>query len=180
MRRNKKLLPAWVYAFLGPALIIILVLLDQGTKLWALRHLKDQTDLVLIPGVLELNYLENRGMAFGLFQGKRLMLVFLCAVFFAAFLYFYKKVPKTRYYLPLILISLCMFAGALGNFIDRTIRGFVVDFIYFSLIDFPIFNLADVYVVCSGIFLVLLTLLKYKNDDDFNFLKIQRNPKESV
>lgn len=173
MTKKEKCLPASGYLIRGPLLILILVLIDQGTKLLALRYLKDQPDLPLIPGVLELNYLENRGMAFGLFQGKRLMLILLCAVFFAAFLYFYIKVPKTAYYLPLILISLFMFAGAFGNFIDRLIRGFVVDFIYISLIDFPVFNVADIYVVCSGILLVLFTLLKYKEDDDFDFLKLK-------
>ena len=173
MTKKEKCLPASGYLIRGSLLILILVLIDQGTKLLALRYLKDQPDLPLIPGVLELNYLENRGMAFGLFQGKRLMLILLCAVFFAAFLYFYIKVPKTSYYLPLILISLFMFAGAFGNFIDRLILGFVVDFIYISLIDFPVFNVADIYVVCSGILLVLFTLLKYKEDDDFDFLKLK-------
>ena len=173
MKKKDNFLPSEAYSFWGPLLIIALVLIDQGTKLLALRYLKNQQDLVLIPGVLELNYLENRGMAFGLFQGKRLLLIFLCTVFFAVFLYFYIKVPKTKYYLPLILISLFMFAGAFGNFIDRLLRGFVVDFIYISLIDFPVFNVADIYVVCSGILLVLFTLLKYKDDHDFDFLKIK-------
>lgn len=71
--------------------------------------------------------------------------------------------------MPLILIAFFMLAGALGNFIDRVFRGFVVDFIYISLIDFPVFNLADIYVVCSGILLVLAVCLKYK-DEDFDFL----------
>ena len=55
-------------------------------------------------------------------------------------------------YLPLLTIATVLAAGALGNFIDRFFRGYVIDFIYFSLIDFPVFNLADVYVVVSGIF----------------------------
>ena len=62
-----------------------------------------------------------------------------------------------------------MFGGAAGNFIDRIVRGYVVDFIYFSLIDFPVFNLADIYVVCGGIALVLLVVFRYK-DEDFDFL----------
>lgn len=173
MKKDMRLLPVWVWAVLGPVLIVALTALDQGTKVLALKFLKGQPSFSLIPGVLELRYLENRGMAFGLFQGKRLLLVLLCAAFFLVFLYFYKRVPKNRYYLPLILTSFGMLAGAVGNFIDRVFRGFVVDFIYVSLIDFPIFNVADIYVVVSGILLVLLVCLKYEDDRDFDFLKIR-------
>jgi signal peptidase II len=60
--------------------------------------------------------------------------------------------------------------GALGNFLDRLFRGYVVDYIYFCLIDFPVFNLADIFVVCAGIVLIALMLFKYK-DEDFAFLR---------
>ena len=66
-------------------------------------------------------------------------------------------------------------SGALGNFIDRVCRGYVVDFIYFSLIDFPVFNIADMYVVCSGILLVMLVCFRYKNDEDYDFLRIKKD-----
>ena len=68
-----------------------------------------------------------------------------------------------------------MVSGALGNFIDRVCRGYVVDFIYFSLIDFPVFNIADMYVVCSGILLVMLVCFRYKNDKDYDFLRIKKD-----
>ena len=82
-------------------------------------------------------------------------------------------IPKERFYLPLLTIATVLAAGALGNFIDRFFRGYVIDFIYFSLIDFPVFNLADVYVVVSGIFLILFVCTKYR-DDDFAFLNIKQ------
>ena len=66
-------------------------------------------------------------------------------------------------------------AGAIGNFIDRLTRGYVVDFFYFSLIDFPVFNIADMYVVCSGILLVILVCFRYKNDEDYDFLRIKKD-----
>ena len=62
-----------------------------------------------------------------------------------------------------------LFSGALGNFIDRTFYGYVTDFIYFSLIDFPVFNIADIYVVCGGILLAVLVIFRYK-DEDFYFI----------
>ena len=63
-----------------------------------------------------------------------------------------------------------LFAGAVGNLIDRIKDGFVVDFLYFELIDFPVFNVADIYVTCSVFVLFLLVMFKYK-DADFEFLK---------
>lgn len=153
--------------------MLILILFDQGTKYLAVTHLREKNSLVLIQGVLELRYLENRGMAFGMMEGKIPVFVGLCLVFFCICIYFYRKVPKTYYYLPLLLTTYLMFAGAAGNFIDRVWRGYVVDYIYFSLIDFPIFNIADIYVVCSGILLVYLVCFRYK-DEDFFFLKQSR------
>lgn len=165
---------AWKHWLLGCIVIFILTLLDQISKQLVLTYLKDKSDINLIPGVLQLHYLENRGMAFGLFEGKIPVFVILCLLFFGAFAYVYTRIPQTRYYLPLTVTSLIMVSGALGNFIDRVFRNYVVDFIYFSLIDFPVFNIADIYVVCSGILLIILVCFKYKNDDDYNFLRLKK------
>lgn len=78
------------------------------------------------------------------------------------------RVPQNSYYVPLITVTAVLAGGAAGNLIDRILRGYVVDFIYFSLIDFPVFNVADIYV-CGGIALVLIVIFKYK-DGDFSFL----------
>ena len=150
--------------------IILLIVADQAAKYWAVSKLKGTSGMTLITGVLELQYLENRGMAFGMLQGKIPLLIALCLLFFCVFLYIYIKIPKTRYYLPLICAALVLAAGAVGNLIDRVFRGYVIDFIYFSLIDFPVFNMADIYVVCSGIFLVFCVCFKYKDESDFRFL----------
>ena len=79
--------------------------------------------------------------------------------------------PATAYYGPLLFTAAVVFSGAMGNFIDRVFRGYVVDFIYFSLIDFPTFNVADIYVTCGIIALVFLIFFRYKEEDDFDFLK---------
>lgn len=162
---------SFLWVLTGFFSIFFLTLADQLTKLLAIRRLKGQASIVLIPNVLEFSYLENRGMAFGLFQGKIPFFVIMCLVFFGVFLYVWIKVPKNRYYLPFTAVLFILTSGALGNFIDRVCRGYVVDFIYVSLIDFPIFNLADVYVVCGGILLLLLVCFYYKDDADFDFLK---------
>ena len=147
----------------GCIIILLLTILDQGSKSLVLAQLKDQPDISLIPGVLQLRYLENRGMAFGLFEGKIPVFVILCLLFFGVFIYVYARIPKNRYYLPLSVTALVMVSGALGNFID------------FSLIDFPVFNIADMYVVCSGILLVMLVCFRYKNDEDYDFLRIKKD-----
>ena len=166
---------AWMHWLKGCIVILVLTLLDQGSKHLVLTGLKDSPDIILIPGVLQLRYLENRGMAFGLFEGKIPVFVILCLLFFCVFVYVYARIPRTSYYLPLTVTSLIMVSGALGNFIDRVFRGYVVDFIYFSLIDFPVFNMADIYVVCSGVLLVILVCFKYKNDKDYDFLRIKKD-----
>ena len=167
--------PVWVLWLKGCTIIFILTFLDQGSKYFVLTRLKNTPDIILIPGVLQLHYLENRGMAFGLFEGKIPVFVILCVLFFCVFFYVYARIPRTGYYLPLTITSLIMVSGALGNFIDRIFRKYVVDFIYFSLIDFPVFNMADIYVVCSGILLVILVCFKYKNDEDYHFLRLKKD-----
>ena len=167
--------PVWVHWLKGCTIIFILTFLDQGSKYFVLTRLKNTPDIILIPGVLQLHYLENRGMAFGLFEGKIPVFVILCVLFFCVFFYVYARIPRTGYYLPLTITSLIMVSGALGNFIDRVFRKYVVDFIYFSLIDFPVFNMADIYVGCSGILLVILVCFKYKNDEDYHFLRLKKD-----
>ena len=167
--------PVWVHWLKRCTIIFILTFLDQGSKYFVLTRLKNTPDIILIPGVLQLHYLENRGMAFGLFEGKIPVFVILCVLFFCVFFYVYARIPRTGYYLPLTITSLIMVSGALGNFIDRVFRKYVVDFIYFSLIDFPVFNMADIYVVCSGILLVILVCFKYKNDEDYHFLRLKKD-----
>ncbi|MDO4617001.1 MAG: signal peptidase II [Lachnospiraceae bacterium] len=152
----------------------VLVVLDQWVKHLCVLHLKGQEPITLISGVLELRYLENHGAAFGMLQNQQWFFWILTAVFICAAMWFFVKVPKTGYYLPAILSVTFLLAGAVGNFIDRITMKYVVDFIYFRLIDFPIFNIADIYVTCSMAVLILLILFKYK-DEDFAFLSGKKN-----
>ena len=121
-----------------------------------------------------MSYLENRGMAFGMFQGRQVLFLILCMAFFAVLLYLYARIPKNKYYLPLLITGAALASGALGNFIDRLLYGYVIDFIYVSLIDFPVFNVADIFVVCGGIAFVFLAGFCYR-DEDFDFIKRKRD-----
>lgn len=145
--------------------IVLLVLADQYTKLLAVQNLKGSEPFIIFKGVFELFYLENRGAAFGLLQNQRIFFVIATLAAMGAAVYFYVLTPKGKKYLPLRLCIIFLTAGALGNFIDRVIQGYVVDFFYFSLIDFPIFNVADIYVTVTFIILILLIFFYYKEED---------------
>ena len=156
------------------ALIIALagIFLDQITKYLAVVHLKGKEAYVLWDQVFQLEYLENRGAAFGMLQNQQIFFFFSVILISAVVVWFYLRVPMEKKFLPLRLCAVFIMAGAYGNFIDRLRLGYVIDFFYFKLIDFPVFNLADVYVVVSGIFLILFVCTKYR-DDDFAFLNIK-------
>lgn len=146
-------------------LVIVAILIDQYTKYLAVTHLKDGPAFVLIDNVFELNYLENRGAAFGLLQNRQIFFVCVAILIFAFILYCYVRIPKTGRYLPLRLCGIFIVAGAAGNLIDRIRLGYVVDFFYFRLIDFPVFNVADIYVTVSFAVLLILIFFRYKEEE---------------
>lgn len=153
--------------------VLALVALDQWTKHLAVLYLKDQEPVVIIRGVFELKYLQNRGAAFGLFQDQRIVFLTMTCIIMAAVFYIYRKLPANRRCLPLRVICIFILSGAAGNMIDRCIQGYVVDFFYFSLIDFPIFNVADIYVTVSAFFFLVLGLFYYR-EEDFSFLSFKK------
>ena len=141
------------------------VLLDQFTKYLAITRLKGEEPFILLKGVFQFEYLENRGAAFGLFQDQRMFFFISVAVICAVVIWFYLKVPMERRFLPLRICAVLIVAGAFGNCIDRVRLNYVVDFFYFKLIDFPIFNVADIYVTVSTFALVVLLFFYYKEED---------------
>ena len=145
-------------------LFAVLVCLDLMTKLWAQNTLPEKP-ILLIQGVFELRYLENRGAAFGLLQNQRTFFIILTVIFLAAMVYVYMRIPSDKKYLPLRLLVIIVSAGAFGNFYDRLTLTYVRDFLYFSLIDFPIFNVADIYVTCSAVAFFIMIVFVYKEDD---------------
>ncbi len=159
-------------------LCVLLIAADQATKLLAVARLKDQAPFVLLPGVLELRYLENRGAAFGILQGQKIFLVLFTGLLSALIIYFYFRVPEGKRHLPVRIFLTMLFSGAIGNFIDRCRLDYVIDFIYFKLIDFPIFNVADCYVTIAVILFAIAILFVYKEEEmDFLFHPFSREKK---
>ncbi len=144
--------------------IFFLIGLDQWVKYMAVQNLM-QAPLTIIDNVFELTYVENRGAAFGMLQNKLYIFIPLTLVVLAAIIYYYVKLPRDRKYIPLRISFILFIAGAIGNLIDRIRLGYVVDMFYFKLIDFPVFNMADSYVVIGAILLIILMLFIYKDDD---------------
>ena len=151
-----------IKAFIG---CLLLVVLDQFTKVLALQNLKGQEPITIIPDVFQLLYVENRGAAFGILQTKQWVFLIITAIVLAALIWALPRMSRERHFLPLRLCLCFIGAGAVGNMIDRIFRGYVVDFFYFKLIDFPVFNVADIYVTTSAIVLIFLIVFLYKEED---------------
>ena len=160
----------------GFLVMVLLVLGDQYVNYLAFTRLRGQAPFVVIPDVFELEYLENTGAAFGLFQNARWVFMIGTVLVIAAVLVVYYLLPMEKKYRPLRVIAVFLCAGAAGNMIDRVFRGYVIDMFSFSLIDFPIFNLADVYVVLSMAAFLYFFLFRYK-ESDFDFLTKKREKK---
>lgn len=164
--------------FLLPVILIsLLTALDQFTKYVVQSSFELHQSKPVIDGVFAFTYIQNRGMAWGMFQGKiPIFLIFTAIIVILSFRIMYNVVDNKRYkwakYVLILLIS-----GALGNLIDRVSLGYVVDFFNFELIDFPVFNVADIYVVVSMISAMILLLFVYSNEEIDDILRIKFNNK---
>ncbi|MCI8322977.1 MAG: signal peptidase II [Lachnospiraceae bacterium] len=153
------------FLFLDLLMIAGLIALDQYTKQWAKVYLKDKPAYNLINGILELNYLENQGAAFGMLPNQKVFFIFVAFVILFVVGYVLLKVPDQKKYTILHFLFSLIVAGSIGNMIDRVRYDYVVDFIYFVRINFPIFNVADIYATVSAIVLLFLLLFAYKERD---------------
>lgn len=168
MRKKTKML------ILDAIILLILLAFDQLTKYLVIANLKNKPAIVLIDGVLELNYLENRGSAFGMLQNQKFFILFVGVVFMAVILFLLFKLPEDKKFNVIHILLSAIVAGGLGNMIDRFRFDYVVDFISFVLIHFPIFNVADCYIVVATITLFILFLFVYK-EKDLEFLSFRQN-----
>jgi len=144
--------------------IILGVVLDQYTKILAVKHLKD-APIPIIEGVFELHYLENRGAAFGILQNQQTFFLIMGIIMLVAAAILIVQLPDIKRMIPLRACIVAISAGAIGNMIDRVRLNYVVDFLYFKLIDFPIFNVADIYVTVAAFSLVALIVFYYKEEE---------------
>ncbi|MBE6718017.1 MAG: signal peptidase II [Ruminococcaceae bacterium] len=145
--------------------IVFVVIFDQITKMLAVKYLMPISSFPLIKDVFHLTYVENRGAAFGILQNHRWVFMVLSTVVMVVIIYVMFKYK--RFFHPILMTGLSFtVGGGIGNMIDRTVNGFVVDFFDFTLIDFAVFNLADTFI-CIGVGLIFLDILLGKSDYSF-------------
>ncbi len=134
--------------------------LDQATKAWAMASLRQLVTVPLVPGFLNLTYVENRGIAFGMFAGEGALVGVFVLVLIIVALY-YSRGLNWRYWEP-NLVGGCLCGGALGNLLDRARHGWVVDFFDVHIqaynLYWPVFNIADS-LICLSVGWIILRQL---------------------
>ena len=143
--------------------VLCVVLADQISKWLVLEHLDETVNV--IPHVLSFHYATNTGMAWGMLKDHRwvFMTLSVVAIFLFAFLYYRVKKPH-----PLLTLSVgFILGGGIGNMIDRIFRegGGVIDFFRTDFMDFPIFNVADIFITVGGCLLVIYVLFYDKKQE---------------
>ena len=137
-------------------LVVAIVVADQLVKWWAVKALGPGGFWDVLPGIFSLTYAENQGAAFSILEGKRLFFVGMTVVMILLMLLLLKK----GYIVGLWgkIAAAFVIGGALGNGIDRVLRGYVVDMFEVSFIRFAIFNVADIFITVGGVMLVIYFL----------------------
>ena len=145
IKENKKLIILAI-------MIVLIIIIDQLIKIVIIKNLYNSS-ITLITGILNLTYVENKGGAFGIGNSSTVMFIIVSVIVITLITKFI--ISKKNYISTHILISLGLIvSGGISNLIDRIFRGFVVDYIDVSpLIKYPVFNIADMFVVigCIGI-----------------------------
>lgn len=151
----------WILSLVA---VLAMIGLDQLTKYWAVAQLKPISNMTVVDGFLDFTFVENRGVAFGMLSGKKWVILLMVAVIVAILVYYFMTLPKKKEYHLVRVALVLILAGAVGNVIDRIFRGYVVDFFEFTFIQWPVFNVADIYVVCGVILLCILMLFVIRDE----------------
>ncbi|MCQ2751545.1 MAG: signal peptidase II [Coriobacteriales bacterium] len=135
---------------------ILLILADRATKLWAVNNVDSVTLKAFVDGLASFILVKNEGAAFGMGAGRHTLFITI-AVVVIVIIVVWLLVKRHHGLLEVLSLSLIS-AGAIGNVIDRIQYGYVVDFIKFDFINFPVFNFADI-CVCVGVFLFIIAMI---------------------
>ena len=169
---NSKLINKKGLIIADSVMFIIILMLDRASKYFINIKIKGHPSLPLLPGFLELNYLENYGAAFGMLKNQKYFFVMITGILLLTIIYIIFKSPSKSKYIGLHTALVFIGTGALSNTCDRLFYGYVVDFIYLYEITFPTFNIADIFITIGTVLLIILMIFVFK-EDDLNFLRFK-------
>ena len=146
-------------------LSIIFIIIDQLSKIIVVNNLTNNKSIEVIKSFFYLTYTNNKGAAFSILTGRRILLILVALVVIGVLIYYVRK-NKIEGKVNKIALSLVI-GGSIGNLIDRILRGAVVDFIDIKIFgyNFPIFNLADTFIVL-GVFLLIIEMFRKEHRND--------------
>lgn len=158
--------PHKIKLYIVPILWIgFLTAIDQLTKFIIRSNYELGESHPIIQDVFHFTYVQNTGVAWGMFKGGRVIFILLTIVVLGFCGYIYHNICDVKKFLPVKICMTFLISGAIGNLIDRISLHYVVDFFDFTLINFPVFNVADIYVTVSMFLLIILCFFVYKNED---------------
>lgn len=146
-------------------LSIIFIIIDQLSKIIIVNNLTNNKSIEVIKSFFYLTYTNNKGAAFSILTGRRILLILVALIVIGVLIYYVRK-NKIEGKVNKIALSLVI-GGSIGNLIDRILRGAVVDFIDVKIFgyNFPIFNLADTFIVI-GVFLLIIEMFRKEHRND--------------
>ncbi|WP_019554165.1 signal peptidase II [Propionispira raffinosivorans] len=135
-------------------LCLVIILVDQFSKFYIQSMMNLGMSIPVIPHIFHITYILNPGAAFGILENQRIFFILIGVFILLAAMFFYPRLRQEKF--PLKAGSALLLGGAVGNLIDRIQTGYVVDFFDFRI--WPIFNIADIAIVC-GVGLIIYTIL---------------------
>lgn len=141
---------------------ILIIIADQLVKYFVATGMSVGDTAFSVLNLFDITYVQNQGAAFSILSGKLSILSLISVIFCVGVVVYWIKKKPTHTLLCTALTM--MFAGAFGNAIDRIFRGFVVDYIQTTFINFPVFNIADIGITVGAALLVLYVILFDKED----------------
>lgn len=147
--------------------IILLIVIDQISKVLISNYIIKNGDTILIPKFLNLSYIKNYGAAFGILEGKRIFFIIITVIALSYLIYELFKYKDNNYYLISLVLVI---SGIIGNFIDRLTLGYVRDFISFRIFE-PVFNIADSFIVIGVFMIIIYSIVGDRNESKRKVVK---------
>ncbi len=159
-------------AILYLSIALLIAVIDQVIKYFVVMYLEPVSTVTAIPHLLDLIYIENTGVAFGMFKNLRWIFVIVTLAVIVAFvILLFKNAGNSRLF---SIASILIIGGGIGNLIDRIFRGFVVDYLQLSFFP-PVCNFADYCITAGTVVLVIYLLFYSELSSDIKFKEKKKN-----